>query len=343
MLAVQQAIKKLSVRENLPDELAREAMLEIMEGRATKAQIAGMLVGLHVKGETVSELVAIAKTMMEKAVKVDSGENELLDTCGTGGDGSRTFNISTAVAFVCAACGVKVAKHGNRSVSSVSGSADVLAALGARVDLSPEEAVRVLEKTGITFLFAPLYHPGMKHAAAVRKELSTRTVFNLIGPVVNPAGASYRFMGVSSQSYARKIARAMRELGIRKAVIFSAEDGLDEISLEAPTFLIHLDGNRMREFVIRPADLRMPVTPVDRIRVSSPEESARLITGVFRGEKDAARNYVIANAAVALYASGRASSITGGVEQARQAVDSGAALEKLSEFVSATGGKLELS
>lgn len=343
MLAIQQAIKKLTARKDLPDELTREAILEIMEGKATDAQIAGMLVGLHVKGESVPELVVIARTMMEKAVKLETEDRALLDTCGTGGDGAGTFNISTAVAFVCAACGVKVAKHGNRSVSSVSGSADVLMALGARVDLSPDEAAEVLEKTGITFMFAPVYHPGMKYAAGVRRELSARTVFNLIGPVVNPANAAFRFMGVSSQSYARKIARVMKEMGVERAVIFSAEDGLDEISLQAPTFLIHLEKNRLKEMTIRPADLRMPVTPVEEIRVSSPQESARRILEVFRGEKGAARNYVIANAAVALFASGKASSIIAGVEQAKQVIDSGAAMDRLLDFINATGGRLELS
>jgi anthranilate phosphoribosyltransferase len=343
MLAIQDSIKRLTAKEDLDYLTARNAAMEIMEGKASPVLIGSFLVGLHVKGETTEEIKAIAEAMMEKAVQMDLGEKSLLDTCGTGGDSSRTLNISTAAAFVCAACGVPVAKHGNRSVSSVSGSADVLEALGAKVDLTPDEARRVFEKAGITFLFAPIYHPGMKHAAPVRRELGARTVFNFIGPMVNPASARFRLLGVSSRAYVKKLAEVLKGFPISRAIVFHAEDGLDEFSLNADNFVIEISEGRIREYTINHADMGLKKTPVSDVKVSSPEESAEAILRVFRGEKIPHREYVVANSAAALYAASFSRTLRGAVEAAKDAIDSGKALRKLEEFVSATGGRLVVS
>lgn len=343
MQAIQESIRKLVRRDDLDYETARKAALEIMEGSASPVLTGSFLIGLHVKGETVEEIRAIAEAMMEKAVKLDFSEKVILDTCGTGGDGLKTFNISTASAFVSAACGVPVAKHGNRSVSSVSGSADVLEALGARVDLTPDEAASVFEKTGITFLFAPIYHPGMKHAAPVRKELAARTIFNFLGPIVNPANASHRLLGVSSKAYVKKIAEVLKSFSIKRALVFYAEDGLDEISLDAENFVVEVSDGKTKEYVLNHTDFALKRVPVKEITVSSAEESAKAILRVFKGEDLPHRYYVIANAAAALYASGSAKTLRGAVEMAKDALDKGKALEKLEEFVKATGGSLVIS
>lgn len=343
MLAIQESIRRLTGKENLDYSTARNATMEIMEGKASPVLIGSFLVGLHVKGETTEEIKAIAEAMMEKAVQLDLGEERILDTCGTGGDSSKTFNISTATAFVCAACGVPVAKHGNRSVSSVSGSADVLETLGAKVSLTPDEARRVFEKVGITFLFAPLYHPGMKHAAPVRSELGVRTVFNFIGPLVNPATAKFRLLGVSSKAYVKKLAYVLKDFSIQRAIVFHAEDGLDEISLEADNFIIEISERKIREYTINHADIGLKKTPVSDVKVSSPKESAEAIIKVFQGEKTPHREYVIANSALALYAASFSKTLRGAVEAAKNAIDSGKALRKLEEFVYATGGRLVVS
>lgn len=343
MLATQAAIKRLIQREDLDYALASRVALEIMEGRISSVLIGSFLVGLHIKGETAEEIGAIAEVMMEKANLVELKTEELLDTCGTGGDHSQTFNISTAAAFVCAAAGVPVAKHGNRSQSSVSGSADVLEALGARIDLNPEEAVRVFEKTGITFLFAPLYHPALKHAAPARKELGVRTVFNFIGPIVNPAGANVRILGVASGDYLLKIAQVLKKMGVKRALVYSSTNGLDEIALDADVEVAEISGNEIKNYLLSYKDLGLKKVDHELIKVSSAQESAKAIVSAFKGEKGPFYEYIAASAAAGLYASGRAATLRGAVEKAKHILDSGKAFEKLEKFVETTGGKLVFS
>lgn len=340
---IQEALYNLAKRKNLTPDIIKRSMAEIMEGKASQAQIAGFLVGLHIKGETDEEMSAIARSMLERAKSVKVNMPLLLDTCGTGGDASHTFNISTAVAFVCAACGIPVAKHGNRSVSSISGSADVLEALGAKIDLSPSDSARLLNETGITFMFAPLYHPGMKHAAAARKELGIRTVFNLIGPIVNPAHANHRCLGVSSKKYLKRIAKVLSELGVERALVYHSEDGLDEVSLESPVDVVDVSKEGIKEYKLEVKDFGLKRTSVSRIRVKSVDESAKMMIEVFEGKNIPARNYVLANSSIALYSANATGSFRAGVEKAKQAIDSGKVLNKLAEFVESTGGKFEFS
>lgn len=343
MKAIQEAVRNLALSKQLSEEIARKALREIIEGKAPEVLVAGLLVGLHARGETAEEIAAIAKEVLEHAVQLGLNADKLLDTCGSGGDGYNTFNISTASAFVCAACGVKVAKHGNRSVSSVSGSADVLEALGARVELNPAEAKKVFDETGITFLFAPVYHPGLRNVAPVRKALSSRTVFNFIGPIVNPANANYRVLGVSSADYAEKIADVLISLGIKRAVVINAEDGLDEFSLKAKNRIFEVYEVAIKEYFLTAEDLNLPQVDYSEIQVRTPEESANIILSVFRGEKNACRRYVVANASFGLYVTGMAETPAQGVLMAEEAIDSGNALKKLEEFVKATGGKVVVS
>ncbi len=343
MKAIQEAVRNLALSKQLSEEIARKALREIIEGEAPEVLVAGLLVGLHARGETAEEIAAIAKEVLEHAVRLDLNADKLLDTCGSGGDGYNTFNISTASAFVCAACGVKVAKHGNRSVSSVSGSADVLEALGARVELNPDEAKKVFDETGITFLFAPLYHPGLRNVAPVRKALSSRTVFNFIGPLVNPANANYRVLGVSSADYAEKIADVLVSLGIKRAVVINAEDGLDEFSLKAKNRIFEVCEGAKKEYFLTAEDLNLSPADYSEIQVRTPEESAHIILSVFKGEKNVCRWYVVANASFGLYVTGMAETPARGVLMAEEAIDSGNALKKLEEFVKATGGKVVVS
>ena len=343
MLATQAALKKLIQREDLDYELATRAALEMIEGQVSSVLISGFLVGLHIKGETAEEIRAIVEVMMEKANRLELQAEELLDTCGTGGDHSQTFNISTAAAFVCAAAGVPVAKHGNRSQSSVSGSADVLETLGARIDLTPAEATRVFEKTGITFLFAPLYHPALKHAAPVRKELGVRTVFNFIGPILNPAGANIRILGVASADYIMKIVEVLKRMGVKRALVYSSVNGLDEIALDADVEVAEINGNEIKTYLLNHKDLGMRKVDHNLIKVRSARESAEAIVSAFKGEKGPFYDYIAASAAVGLYAAGRAATLRGAVEKAKHILDSGKAFEQLEKFVEATGGKLVFS
>jgi anthranilate phosphoribosyltransferase len=343
MLATQAAIRKITQRENLEPELVRKAALEIMEGRASSVLISGFLVGLHTKGETAEEIGAIAEAMMEKATLLDLQAGNLLDTCGTGGDHSGTFNISTAAAFVCAAAGIPVAKHGNRSQSSVSGSADVLEALGAKIDLTPDEALKVFEKIGITFIFAPLYHPALKHAAPVRKELGVRTIFNFIGPLVNPARASIRILGVAAEEYLERIASVLKMMGVKRALVYHSTNGLDEIALDAEVEVIEIRDNEIREYTLNHKDFGLQKVDHLLVKVDSPQESARAILAAFRGEKGPFYDYVVASAAAGIYIFGEMATLRGAVEKAKHTLDSGKAFEILEKFVEATGGKLVVS
>lgn len=343
MLAVQTAVSKFVRGENIGYEIAKRAALEIMEGKASDILISGLLVGWGVKGETTEEIVGVSEALFEKAIQLDLGNVKLLDTCGTGGDGSKTFNISTAAAFVCAACGINVAKHGNRSQSSVSGSADVLEELGAKVDLCPKEAKKVLEKTGITFLFAPVFHPAMRFLSPVRKELKIRTIFNFVGPIVNPARAQYRLLGVSSKDHLKKVAEALAALGVEKAFVYHSENGLDEIALDSDIHVIEVTRQNIREFVLNHKDFGLKKVDHKEVVVSSPKESARAILSVFSDEKTPFYDYVVASAAAGIYVYGASKTLRGAVEMAKTAISSGKALETLRNFVEETGGKLIVS
>ena len=325
---LQESIKKLSEKQNLMQQEAEQAMNEIMEGRATDAQIAAFLVALRMKGETIDEITACAKIMREKANKISPKANFLVDTCGTGGDGANTFNISTASAFAAAGAGVSVAKHGNKSVSSKSGSADVLQALGVNINLNPKDVETCIEETGIGFMFAPLFHPAMKNVMNARKQLGIRTIFNILGPMTNPAGAKSQLIGVFSPALILDIASAMKNLGSRHVMIVNG-DGLDEISLSSKTKVCELKNSKIEIYDINPEDYGFELKPLNDILGGTPEENAKIIMGVLSGEKGPKRDIVLLNSAAALLASDKVSSYKDALELAKQSIDSGNALKKL--------------
>ena len=335
MMEVREAIRIL-VEEgrHLSEEEAREVMEQVMDGKATPAQLGALLTALRLRGETVDELVGMATAMRGRALRVDAPP-PILDTCGTGGDGKSTFNASTAAAVVAAACGLRVAKHGNRAASSRCGSADLLEALGARIDLGPEGVARCLRQVGLGFLFAPRFHPAMKHAAGPRREIGVRTIFNLLGPLSNPAGVSHQLLGVADASLGEKMALALRRLGVEKALVVHGLDGLDEVSPSAPTMVWEVTQERVRQWEIRPEELGVSSCPLEAICASDPVRNAQLLRAVLGGqERGPLRDFVIINAAAAVLAGGAVSSLREGMAMAGQAIDSGAALRKLDEFIS---------
>lgn len=311
----------------------REVMRGILSGEATAAQIGGFLVALRAKGETVQEVVAAARVLRELVTHVNVRCDALVDTCGTGGDGTHTFNISTAAAFVAAAAGARVAKHGNRSVSSRCGSADVLEAAGVNLTLTAEQVKDCIEQVGLGFLYAQNHHGAMRHVAGPRRELGIRTIFNLLGPLTNPAGAVNQVVGVFSPAWVEPLAEALRELGCRHALVVHAEDGLDEISIGAPTRVAELRGGRIQMQVLTPERFGLTREPLSWLVVDSAEESASMIRGVLEGLPGAARDVVLLNAGAALYVAGVTASLESGVEKAAQAIDTGAARAKLDELV----------
>jgi len=325
-------IKKVIVREDLSEDEAREAMNHIMDGGATPSQIGGFLVGLRMKGAKVEEITGFARAMRSGARKVDI-EGYAVDTCGTGGDGGRTFNISTAVAFVATAGGVKVAKHGNRAVSGRSGSADVLEALGAKIDLEPKAARRCIEKVGFTFLFAPLYHTAMKNVAGPRSELGIRTVFNILGPLTNPASVQGQVLGVYEESLTELLARVLLELGAKRAMVVHGCDGLDEITITGETLVSEVKGGTIRNYTIDPRDYGIPFAMVEEIAGKDSRYNAKIILDVLQGKKGPQREVVVLNSAAALYVGEVAEDLKEGVRMARKLIDSGAAYEKLKEFI----------
>lgn len=311
-----------------------ETLLMGLEGEVVSPlQTAALLVALRAKEESVEEITAAARHLDRKALKIEVGVEPLIDTCGTGGDGAATFNISTAVAFVVAAAGGYVAKHGGRSVSSRSGSADVLELAGVRLDLAREEAARCLEEVGIAFLFAPNFHPAFQKIAPVRRELKIRTLFNLLGPLLNPANAPYRLMGVFAKSYVDKIARVLGELGCRRALVVHAEDGLDELSLASETFIAEWRQGEVRRYFITPEMVGLKRQPLDAIRADSPEESLALLREALSGREGAARDIVALNAGAALYTCELAPSLEAGVAKACEVIASGQALAKLNRLI----------
>jgi anthranilate phosphoribosyltransferase len=325
-----ESIAKLVRCENLTEDEAAAAFEVIMRGDATPVQIAGFIVALRMKGETVEEITGFARTARAMATPIHV-EGALLDTCGTGGDGLATFNISTLSAIVAAACGARVAKHGNRASSSLCGSADVLEQLGVKIDLAPEGVARCIDEAGIGFLFAPVFHPSFRYAGVPRRELGVRTVFNVLGPLCNPAGAKYQALGVADATMASKMADVLVRLGVERAIVFHAADGMDELSVASPSYVIEVDGRR-NEYELDPAELGLPRAPVDAMRGGGPEENARLAREVLAGAKGPRRDVVLLNAAAALRAAGLAKEWKEGIGMAAGAIDSGRAGEVLQRW-----------
>lgn len=331
-------LHKVMDREPLSTLEAMEAMEEILEGRATTAQIAAFLAAMRVKGETAEELLGLARAMREHAVRVEHGirDRVVLDTCGTGGDQSGTFNISTAAAFVAAACGVAVAKHGNRSMSSRCGSADVVEALGARLLMEAGQMARCIRETGIGFLYAPALHPAMRHAAAARQELKTRTVMNLLGPLTNPARATAQLVGAPSLRSAELMAVTLASLGLERGYVVHGEDGLDEVTTTAPTHLMGIVHGAIEHEVIAPQRFGVKRARIEELQGGEAEDNARIIAGILGGEQGPKRDIVLVNAGVALRAAGVVETFEEGMQRAAEAIDSGAARQKLQEFVEFT-------
>jgi anthranilate phosphoribosyltransferase len=330
---VQEALARLLEGRNLSRAEARSVMNEVMAGEATPAQIGGLLVALRIKGETANEIAGCAEAMREHVLAVRPSREDLVDTAGTGGDGARTINISTAAALVAAAAGAGVAKHGNRAVSSACGSADVLEALGFRLELPPARIERSIDELGFGFLFAPTHHPAMRHAAPVRRELATRTVFNVLGPLTNPAGARAQVVGVYAPSLVRTIADVLAQLGARRAFVVHGAAGIDELSPAGPNLVCEVVEGRVREREIDPLDLGIPRCDPSELRGGSPAENAAAIRAVFAGDDGGRRSAVLLNAAGAIAAAGHACDLREGVGLAREAVDSGAAGERLDELI----------
>jgi anthranilate phosphoribosyltransferase len=325
-----EAIAKLVRCESLSEDEAAATFEEIMRGDATPVQIAGLLVALRMKGESTDEITGFARTARAMATPIQV-DGDLLDTCGTGGDGLATFNISTLSAIVAAASGAKVAKHGNRAASSMCGSADVLEQLGVKIDLAPEGVARCIEEAGIGFLFAPVFHPSFRFAGVPRRELGMRTIFNVLGPLCNPAGAKYQALGVADGALAGKMAEVLVRLGVERAIVFHAGDGMDELSVSSPSFVIEINGDR-KEYELDPAELGLAKAPVDSMRGGGPVENARIAREVLDGAKGPRRDVVLLNAAAALRATGLAGSWKDGIGMAAEAIDSGRAGDVLQRW-----------
>ena len=330
---IQQALARLLDGHDLSREEARGVMDSIMSGEATSAQIAGFLIALRAKGETADEIAGCAEAMREHALAVRPQRDDLVDTAGTGGDGARTINISTAAALVAAAAGAGVAKHGNRAVSSASGSADVLEALGFNLRLPPERIARSIDDLGFGFLFAPTHHPAMRHAAPVRRELATRTVFNVLGPLTNPAGARAQVVGVYSPELVPTIADVLVRLGATRAFVVHGAGGIDEFSPAGPNVVCEVVDGDVGTRIIDALELGLEPCDPAELRGGSPEENAAAIHGVFAGEKGGRRNAILLNAAGAIAAGGHAEDLREGLELARNAVDSGAAATRLQQLI----------
>jgi anthranilate phosphoribosyltransferase len=330
---IQQALQRLLDGHDLTRADAREVMGTIMRGETTPAQIGGFLVALRAKGETAEEIAGCAEAMREHVLAVRPRRDDLVDTAGTGGDGANTYNISTAAALVAAAAGAGVAKHGNRAASSTTGAADVLEALGFELVLPPERIERSIDELGFGFLFAQAHHPAMKHAGPVRRELATRTVFNVLGPLTNPAGARAQLVGVYSPKIVRTIAEALLQLGARRAYVVHGAGGIDELSPAGPNVVCEVDHGRLREYELDPRDLGVARCDSGELRGGDPAHNARAIRHVFDGGNGGHRSAVLLNAAGAIAAAGRAADLREGLEVAREAIDSGAAAARLEELV----------
>ena len=333
---IREAIEKLVNRVSLSESETVEVMNQIMSGEATPLQVASFLTALRMKGETIEEITGAARVMREKAHRVHVASNIVLDTCGTGGDQKGTFNISTTCAFVVAAAGVKVAKHGNRSVSSQSGSADVLAALSVKVDAPKERVETCIAEIGIGFLFAPLLHEAMKYAVQPRRDIGIRTIFNLLGPLTNPAMANYQLIGLYGGNLVGAIAHVLKNLGSICALVVHGLEGLDEISLCGPTQVAELRNGEVKEYLIEPEQLGLKRCALADLHGGSPDQSAAIVRQVLQGNPGPARDVVLLNSGAALYVSGSAGSVKDGMRLAAQSIDSGRAREKLEQLVRMT-------
>ncbi|AGM40450.1 anthranilate phosphoribosyltransferase [Spiribacter salinus M19-40] len=332
-MEMQAAIQRVTTRGDLNDAEMTAIMQRIMSGEATPAQIGGFLVGLAMKGETVTEIAAAARVMRELATQVEVDRDHLVDTCGTGGDARGTFNISTATAFVVAAAGGRVAKHGNRSVSSASGSADLLEAAGANLALSPAGVARCIDEAGVGFIFAPQHHQAMRHAIGPRREMGVRTLFNLLGPLTNPAGAPNQLLGVYADAWVRPIAEVLQALGSERVMVVHSEDGLDEISIAAPTRVAELRDGTVREYTIQPEDFGLNRAALEDLRVDSAERSLEIIQAIFDGLPGPATDLLALNAGAAITIAGLAEDLAGGVARAQSLLASGTVRETLAHFV----------
>ena len=333
---IKDAIAKLADRCSLTEQEAESVMLEIMDGAATPAQIAAYLMGLRLKGETIEEIAGSVRAMRAKAVRIAIGDPLVVDTCGTGGDGAHTFNISTTAALVVAGAGLTVAKHGNRSVSSKSGSADVLAALGVKIDLPTERVADCINEVGIGFLFAPLYHGAMKYCAGPRQEMGIRTMLNLLGPLTNPAGATIQVLGVYEGRLASLLGNVLMRLGSQHCFVVHGMDGLDEITLTAKTQISEAKGGVLSNYLLDPADFGLTLVPAKQLAGGMPQDNAAITRDILQGRKGPKRNIVCLNAAPALVAGRKAASLQEGYLLAGQAIDSGAAAEKLARLIAFT-------
>jgi anthranilate phosphoribosyltransferase len=326
-------IEKLTRHEDLTSEEAAAAMAEVMEGRSAPAHIAGLLIGLAMKGERPVEIVGLARTMRANAVPLSRRHDDVFDTCGTGGDRSGTFNISSCAALVVAACGVPVAKHGNRSVSSLSGSADVFEALGVRVTAPAAVVERCLSEAGVGFFFAPTFHPSFRHAGQVRKDLGVRTAFNLLGPLTNPAGARRQIVGVPRPDLTELLARSLLLLGSERAWVVHGADGLDEISTAGYTKISECRQGMVNTFYLHPADVGLPKASLSALKGGDAQENARIIRRILEGEQGAPRDVVLLNAGAGLLIAGRVSSVQDGIARAAHAIDSGDAAKTLGRLI----------
>jgi anthranilate phosphoribosyltransferase len=329
-----QVLNRLVEKKDLTAIETRQFLVDVMDGAITPVQTAAILTAFRMKGESVSEVRGLIKAMREKMISVRA--IDAVDVVGTGGDGSGTFNISTAAAFVARGAGVKIAKHGNRAASSKCGSADVLEALGVRIELLPTQAEEVFKNAGIVFLFAPLYHPSMKQVVLVRRELKIRTIFNVLGPFSNPAGAKRQLVGVPNADLAKKLAEVARELDYKRLLIITSDDGMDEASISANTHVFEISGKSLKKYVIEPSKLGFKKAPASAFHGGGPEENAAIIREILCGEKGPKRNIVVLNAGLALYSSGMAKNVEHGIKLAVQSIDSGKAQKALEDLVKET-------
>ncbi|KAJ49724.1 anthranilate phosphoribosyltransferase [Clostridium tetanomorphum] len=327
------AINKLLVKENLTEEEAYNSMNEIMKGQGTESQIGAFLVALRMKGESVEEITGCAKAMRDNATKVNIGQEYVIDTCGTGGDGGKTFNISTAASIIAASSGIKIAKHGNVAVSSKSGSADVLSKLGVNINLDSIDAKKCIDKVGIVFLFAQKYHKAMKYAAAPRRELGTRTVFNILGPLTNPAYVKGQVMGVYEEKLTNIVANVLSNLGCKKAMVVHGMDGLDEITTTGATKVSEVTNGYVKDYFINPKEYGLSLAISNDIEGGSSEENAEIILNILKGEKGRKRDIVLLNTAAALYIGNSCNSLKEGLDLAAHLIDSSKAYDKLQQLV----------
>ena len=335
-MTMQAAIKAVTERRDLSTDDMTETMRLIMTGEATPAQVGGFLIGLRMKGETIDEIAAAAGVMRELASKVEVDKQYLVDTCGTGGDSSGSFNISTASAIVVAAAGGKVAKHGNRSISSKSGSADVLETAGVNLEISPEQVADCVNTIGVGFMFAPLHHSAMKHAIGPRREMAVRTIFNVLGPLTNPAGAPNQVLGVFSQQLVEPLAHVLQRLGSEHVLVVHAEDGMDEISIASPTAVAELVQGEVKTYEVQPEDFGMSRADLEQIRATDSAHSLEIIKKVFDDTDGPAKDIVCLNAGAAIYAAGLTESLATGVRRAQDVIASGSVREKFAQLIAKT-------